>query len=34
VALKLDKATPAAPLAARFEAVIAMILRALRTGRL
>jgi AcrR family transcriptional regulator len=33
VALKLDKATPAAPLAARFETVISMVLRALRTGR-
>jgi len=33
VALKLDKATPAAPLAARFETVISIVLRALRTGR-
>ena len=34
VALKLDKATPAASLAARFETVISMVLRALKTGRL
>ena len=33
VALKLDKATPSAPLAARFETVISMVSRALRTGR-
>jgi AcrR family transcriptional regulator len=34
VALKLDIATPSAPLAARFETVISIVLRALRTGRL
>ncbi len=33
VALKLDKDTPAAPLATRFEAVLSLVLRALRTGR-
>jgi AcrR family transcriptional regulator len=33
VALKLDKATPAASLAARCETVISMVLRTLRTGR-
>ena len=33
LALKLDFATPSAALAARFETVIAIVLRALRTGR-
>ena len=33
VAMKLDRETPAAPLASRFEAVLSMVLRALRTGR-
>jgi len=33
VALKLDKDAPAAPLAGRFEKIVSMVLRALRTGR-
>jgi AcrR family transcriptional regulator len=33
VALKLDRETPAAALAARFERIVSMTLRALRTGR-
>ena len=33
VALKLDRDTPSAPLATRFETVISLVLRALRTGR-